>query len=228
MLWYINTYYTSALVFMKLWVQASANSDGPATIGYRQQLGIILLPINFCGEALTSTLHARYKKQNTHKPAWAERVHRQRIKIIQCLLKYSDKAHIPCELQYRDWGYMYFPSGGIFVISERGLKEVDTLVLENTNKKKLYNSMVLRVEITAHQLTANQTAEDKFKTLVFEYWFTARKVQAELTSVYCELTRNFVQHTYRTMFQFSHSSPDRLHICYEARKCYNTGTKLNF
>ena len=64
---------------------------------------------------------------------------------------------------------MYFPSGGIFVISERGLKEVDTLVLENTNKKKLYNSMVLRVEITAHQLTANQTAEDKFKTLVFEY-----------------------------------------------------------
>ena len=49
------------------------------------------------------------------------------------------------------------------------------------------------MEVTTHQLRANQTLEDKFKTLLSEKLASSKEnvtcFQVELTSVYIELTR---------------------------------------
>ena len=94
-------------------------------------------------------LHAQYKKQDTCKLEQKGSFNRE-IKILQCI-KCSDKSHIPYELQYRDRGYMYFPSEGFLEF----LKEVDACVLENANEKALQQYGSKLIEVTTHQLRAN-------------------------------------------------------------------------
>lgn len=70
------------------------------------------------------------------------------------------------------------------------LKEVDACVLENENALQRYGSKLM--EVTTHQLRADQTLEDKFKTLSEKLASSKENVtcfQVELTSVYIELTR---------------------------------------
>ena len=64
-------------------------------------------------------------------------------------------------------------------------------MLENTNEKALQQYGSKLIEVTTHQLKANQTLEDKFKTLVSAKLVSSnvQSFQAELTSVYYELTR---------------------------------------
>ena len=112
----------------------------------------------FCGGALASMLHARYKKRDTCKLKQKESVNRE-IKILNCI-KCSDKSQIPYELQYRDRGYMYFPSKDFLDF----LKDVDACVIENTNVKALQQYSSKLVEVTTHALTERK----KFNTLVSE------------------------------------------------------------
>lgn len=54
----------------------------------------------FCGAALASMLHARYKKRGTCKSSQKDAINREIciLKAIRC----SDKGHVPPELRYRD------------------------------------------------------------------------------------------------------------------------------
>ena len=78
--------------------QANANSDGQSSTA-TMITDSDSVYYRFCGGALASMLHARYKKRDTCKPELKESVKRE-IKILQCI-KCSDKSHIPYELQYR-------------------------------------------------------------------------------------------------------------------------------
>ena len=66
-------------------------------------------------------------------------------------------------------------------------------MLENANEKALQRYGSKLVEVTTHQLRANQTLEDKFKVLISAKLVSSKEnvqfFQAELISVYYELTR---------------------------------------
>lgn len=141
----------------------------------------------FCGAALASMLHARYKKRNTCKPSQKGSVNRE-ITILRGI-KCTDKSHIPLELQYRDRGYMYFPTQDFIPF----LREVDACITENANEKALERYGAKLVEITTQQLIANHELEDKFNFFLnskLNFSEENKKLHVtELNSVYTELTR---------------------------------------
>ena len=141
----------------------------------------------FCGAALASMLHARYKKRNTCKPSQKGSVNRE-IAILR-EIKCTDKSHIPLELQYRDRGYMYFPTQDFVPF----LREVDACITENANEKALERYGAKLVEITTQQLIANQELEDTFILFLTSKLNLSEEDKklygTELNSVYTELTR---------------------------------------
>ena len=63
---------------------------------------------HFCGAALASMLHFRYQLIRTC-PLEKKDAVSQEISLLQSVNS-KEKSHIPNYLQYRDRGFMYFPS----------------------------------------------------------------------------------------------------------------------
>lgn len=141
----------------------------------------------FCGAAMASMLHARYKKRDMCKPSLKGSLNRE-IAILRAI-KCSDKTHIPPELQYRDRGFMYFPTEEFIGF----LRAVDVCVKENANVKALERYGSKLVEITTQQVRANQELEVTFNSLISsKLALTGDNIEVyamELASVYAELTR---------------------------------------
>ena len=81
----------------------------------------------FCGGALASMLHARYKHIQTC-PLERKDIISQEITLLQSINS-KRKSHIPEYLQYRDRGYMYFPTECFLPF----LRAVDTCVRKYAN-----------------------------------------------------------------------------------------------
>ena len=69
---------------------------------------------HFCGASLASMLHSRYKLIRTC-PLERKDAISQEISLLQSINS-KGKSHIPNYLQYRDRGFMYFPSEQFFAI----------------------------------------------------------------------------------------------------------------
>ena len=81
----------------------------------------------FCGAALASMLHARYKHIQTC-PIDKKDITSQEITLLQSINS-KNKTHIPDYLRYRDRGFMYFPTESFLPF----LQAVDTCVRKYTN-----------------------------------------------------------------------------------------------
>ena len=81
----------------------------------------------FCGAALASMLHSRYKLIRTC-PLERKDAISQEISLLQSINS-KGKSHIPNYLQYRDRGFMYFPSEQFLPF----LRAVDRNVRQYTN-----------------------------------------------------------------------------------------------
>ena len=81
----------------------------------------------FCGAALASMLHSRYKLIRTCPLERKDAVSME-ISLLQSVNS-KEKSHIPNYLQYRDRGFMYFPSESFLPF----LRAVDKSVKKYTN-----------------------------------------------------------------------------------------------
>ena len=83
----------------------------------------------FCGAALASMLQSRYKLIRTC-PLERKDAISQEISLLQSInINSKEKSHIPNYLQYRDRGFMYFPSEHFLPF----LQAVDRNVRQYTN-----------------------------------------------------------------------------------------------
>ena len=114
----------------------------------------------FCGAALANMLHTRYDKRRSCKQEQKEGVEHE-ILVLKCI-QCTDKSHIPEELKYRDWGFMYFPSIE-FLSFLRGL---DSCVMESAHESTFKKYGPEMTEVAVKQLEATQELQQQFKSLI--------------------------------------------------------------